>query len=169
MLGRIVEYRKAHGEAASSFEMTPRLVYPVVFLQKVDRDCSKFYTFVQIYFWPPYKIEMFGLLVLERAVLRFVQAFDLEERWRSQWHPALLFALAKMQRDELSASTKRGLAAAQARGVKLGKRPGKWTAEVHSLHQSGTSPADIARKFGRSRQAVHNVPNGVPAVYTSPR
>jgi DNA invertase Pin-like site-specific DNA recombinase len=70
-----------------------------------------------------------------------------------------------MQRDELSNATKRGLAAAKARGVKLGKRPGKWTTEVKPLHEAGLSPSDIARKLGRSRQAVHNVLKGVTAIH----
>jgi hypothetical protein len=50
-------------------------------------------------------------------------------------------------------------------GVKLGKRPGKWTAEVKALRESGMSVPDIARKFNRSRQAIHNVLSGKTAVY----
>ena len=78
---------------------------------------------------------------------------------------SLLFSIAKMYRTKLIENTKRGLEAAKARGVKLGKRPGKWTAEVRGLHDSGMSPADIARKFGKSRQAVHNVLKGTTATY----
>ena len=80
---------------------------------------------------------------------------------------AVLFAVAKMQRDDLSNATKRGLAAAKKRGVKLGKRPGKWTAEVKPLHESGLSASEIAKRFGKSRQAVHNVLKGVTATHQS--
>ena len=80
---------------------------------------------------------------------------------------AVLFAVAKMQRDELSNATKRGLVAARAKGVKLGKRPGKWTAEVKPLHDGGMSVLDIANRFGKSRQAVHNVLKGKTATYRS--
>src|SRR6478672_7321702 len=69
---------------------------------------------------------------------------------------AVIFAIAKMFRTNLIENTKRGLAAAKARGVKLGKRPGKWTAEVKPLHEGGMSVPDIAKRFGKSRQAVHN-------------
>jgi DNA invertase Pin-like site-specific DNA recombinase len=111
-----------------------------------------------------------GLTMLAKWLEKGVRVVAIAEQFdfygpQGELIAALLFALAKMQRDELSASTKRGLAAAKARGVKLGKRPGKWTAEVRPLHQSGMSPADIARKFGRSRQAVHNVLKGVTSTF----
>ena len=78
---------------------------------------------------------------------------------------SLLFSIAKMYRTKLIENTKRGLEAARARGVKLGKRPGKWTLEVKPLHDAGMSPPDIARKLGRTRQAVHNVLNGKTATW----
>ncbi len=113
-----------------------------------------------------------GLSMLAKWLEKGVRVVAIAEQFdfygaQGELIAALLFALAKMSRDELSASTKRGLAAAKARGVRLGKRPGKWTAEVQPLHQSGMSPADIARKLGRSRQAVHNVLNGITAAYAS--
>ena len=46
------------------------------------------------------------------------------------------------------------------------KRPGKWTAQVKLLHDSGLSAIEIAKRFGKSRQAVHNVLKGVTAIYT---
>ena len=81
---------------------------------------------------------------------------------------SLLFSIAKMYRTKLSENTKRGLAAAKARGVKLGKRPGRWTAEVKQLRDSGMTVAEIATKFGKSRQAVWNVLNGVTSVWAPP-
>lgn len=80
---------------------------------------------------------------------------------------AVLFAVAKMQRDELSNATKRGLAAAKERGVKLGKRPGKWTAEVHPLQKQGLSVVEIANRLGKSRQAIHNILKGKSPVWSA--
>ena len=82
---------------------------------------------------------------------------------------SLLFSIAKMYRTKLSENTKRGLEAAKARGVKLGKRPGRWTAEVKGLRDSGLSISEIAKRFGKSRQAVWNVLNHKTATYESPR
>lgn len=80
---------------------------------------------------------------------------------------SVLFAIAQMERENLRENTKRGLAAARARGVKLGGRvPGKWTAEVHALRDAGMSVAEIAAKFGKTRQAVHNVLTGKTATYS---
>lgn len=111
-----------------------------------------------------------GLTMLAKWLEKGVRVVSISEQFdfagpQGELIAALLFALAKMQRDELSNATKRGLAAAKSRGVKLGKRPGRWTAEVLPLHQSGMSPADIARKLGRTRQAVHNVLKGKTAIY----
>ena len=80
---------------------------------------------------------------------------------------SLLFSIAKMYRTKLIENTKRGLEAAKARGVKLGKRPGKWTVEVKPLHDGGMSVTDIAKRFNKSRQAVHNILNGKTATYPS--
>ena len=85
--------------------------------------------------------------------------------YREYTKTARLFAFDRMQRDELYNATRCGLAAAKERGVKLGKRPGKWTLGVKPLHATGTKPADIARKLGRSRQAVHNMLKGLTAAY----
>jgi DNA invertase Pin-like site-specific DNA recombinase len=81
---------------------------------------------------------------------------------------SVLFAIAQMERENLRENTKRGLAAAKARGVKLGGRvPGKWTAEVLPLHEQGLSCSQIAAKLNRSRQAVHNVLTGKTATYSA--
>ena len=80
---------------------------------------------------------------------------------------SVLFAIAQMERENLREATRRGLAAARARGVKLGGRaPGKWTAEVLPLHQSGMTCSQIAVKLNRSRQAVHNVIKGKTGTYS---
>jgi hypothetical protein len=41
-----------------------------------------------------------------------------------------------------------------------GRVPGAWTAEVQPLRDAGMSIPEIAAKFGKSRQAVHNVTDG---------
>ena len=70
---------------------------------------------------------------------------------------SLLFAVAAMERESLRENTKRGIAAARARGVKLGKRPGKWCKKVVPLLEKGLSVAEAARKLNKSTQAVYNV------------
>ena len=67
----------------------------------------------------------------------------------------IFFALARMQREALIENTKRGLKAAQARGVKLGKRPSLFAKDIVPLLDSGYSMADVARQLGRSRQACY--------------
>lgn len=111
-----------------------------------------------------------GLTMLAKWLERGVRVVSIAEQFdfygpQGELIAALLFALAKMQRDELSNATRRGLAAAKERGVKLGKRPGRWTLEVKPLHDAGMKPAEIARQLKRSRQAVHNVLNGATATY----
>ena len=111
-----------------------------------------------------------GLELLSRWMKQGVRVVSVTEQLdlgtdAGEMIASLLFSIAKMYRTKLIENTKRGLAAAKARGVKLGKRPGKWTLEVKPLHDSGMSPSDIARKLGRSRQAVHNVLKGVTATY----
>ncbi len=111
-----------------------------------------------------------GLTMLAKWLEKGVRVVAIAEQFdfygpQGELIAALLFALAKMQRDELSNSTKRGLAAAKARGVKLGRRPGKWTAEVRSLRDSGLPVSEIARRFGRTPQAVYNVLKGVTPTY----
>lgn len=70
---------------------------------------------------------------------------------------SLLFAVAAMEREALRENTRRGIAAARARGVKLGKRPGKWCEKVVPLLKKGKSIAEVADKFGKSQQAVYDV------------
>jgi DNA invertase Pin-like site-specific DNA recombinase len=51
---------------------------------------------------------------------------------------------------------KRGLAAAKARGVKLGKRPKLFAADIRPLLDAGLSVAAVAHRLGKSRQAVYD-------------
>jgi len=57
---------------------------------------------------------------------------------------SVLFAFAAMQRENLRENTKRGLAAAKARGVKLGKRPKLFSKDIVPLLQDGLRIADIS-------------------------
>lgn len=113
-----------------------------------------------------------GLTMLAKWLDKGVRVVSIAEQFdfygpQGELIAALLFALAKMQRDELSNATKRGLAAAKARGVVLGKRPGRWTSEVHGLRKQGMTVQQIALKFNRSKQAVRNVLSGKTGVYQS--
>jgi DNA invertase Pin-like site-specific DNA recombinase len=82
---------------------------------------------------------------------------------------AVIFAIAKMFRINLIENTKRALAAAKARGVKLGKRPWKWTGEVKPLRERGMHVPEIAKRFGKSKHAVRNVLSGKTATYSESR
>ncbi len=112
-----------------------------------------------------------GLTMLAKWLEKGVRVVSIAEQFdfygaSGELVAAVLFAVAKMQRDELSNATKRGLAAAKDRGVKLGKRPGKWTAKVLPLHKKGKSISEIAAELGRSRQAVWNVLNDKTPTYS---
>jgi DNA invertase Pin-like site-specific DNA recombinase len=60
----------------------------------------------------------------------------------------VLFAIAQMERENLRENTKRGLAAAKARGVKLGKRPKHFAKDIVPLLKSGMS---LSKAGSRSR------------------
>jgi DNA invertase Pin-like site-specific DNA recombinase len=68
----------------------------------------------------------------------------------------VLFSLAAMERENLRENTKRGLAAAKARGVKLGKRPKLFAKDIVPLLQKGLRIAEVSRKLGKSRQAIYD-------------
>lgn len=111
-----------------------------------------------------------GLDLLSRWLKKGVRVISVTEQLdfssdQGEMIASLLFSIAKMYRTKLIEGTKRGLEAAKARGVKLGRRPGRWTAEVKALSDKGMSPPEIAKRFGVTRQAVHNVLNGKTAVY----
>jgi DNA invertase Pin-like site-specific DNA recombinase len=61
--------------------------------------------------------------------------------------------MAQMERENIRENTKRGLAAAKANGVKLGKRPGAWMMELPTLVAEGLTVQQMAKRLGRSRQA----------------
>lgn len=111
-----------------------------------------------------------GLELLSRWMKKGVRVISITEQLdfgddSGEMIASLLFSIAKMYRTKLSENTKRGLAAAKARGVRLGKRPGRWTAEVHALHEQGMSVIQIAQRFNKTRQAVHNVLTGKTSVW----
>lgn len=69
---------------------------------------------------------------------------------------SLLFSLAAMERENLRENTKRGMQAAKAKGVKLGKRPKLFAKDIVPLLTTGLSLGATARKLGKSRQAVYS-------------
>jgi DNA invertase Pin-like site-specific DNA recombinase len=69
---------------------------------------------------------------------------------------SVLFAVAAMERDNLRENTKRGMAGAKARGVKLGKRPKLFAKDIIPLLKSGLSISNIAEKLGKTRQAIYD-------------
>lgn len=68
---------------------------------------------------------------------------------------AVLFALGEMERDNLRENTKRGLAAARARGVVLGRPRVVDGKAIAALKQEGLGAAAIAEKLAISRQSVY--------------
>jgi DNA invertase Pin-like site-specific DNA recombinase len=70
---------------------------------------------------------------------------------------SVLFALAEMERENIRENTKRGLRAAQARGVRLG-RPRKHNyAEIRKAHIEGESNKEIILTFGLDKQTLHYI------------
>lgn len=69
---------------------------------------------------------------------------------------SVLFALAAMERENLRENTKRGLAAAKVKGVKLGKRPKLFAKNIVPLLQDGFSIARVSKKLGKTRQAIYD-------------
>jgi DNA invertase Pin-like site-specific DNA recombinase len=69
---------------------------------------------------------------------------------------SVLFAIAAMERENLRENTKRGLAAAKARGVKLGKRPVLFSKDIVPLLQGGLSINQIAGKLNKTSMAIYN-------------
>jgi DNA invertase Pin-like site-specific DNA recombinase len=67
----------------------------------------------------------------------------------------VLFAIAAMERENLRENTRRGLHAAKARGVRLGKRPKLLARDIVPLLQEGLSVNDVANRLGKTRQAVY--------------
>jgi DNA invertase Pin-like site-specific DNA recombinase len=61
-----------------------------------------------------------------------------------------------MERENLRENTKRGMEAAKARGVKLGKRPKLFAKDIVPLLESGLSIGEVAEKLNKTRQAIYN-------------
>jgi DNA invertase Pin-like site-specific DNA recombinase len=68
---------------------------------------------------------------------------------------SVLFAVAQMERENLRENTRRGMAAAKARGVRLGKRPKLFAKDIAPLLDQGLTMAEAARRLGKSRQACY--------------
>ena len=69
---------------------------------------------------------------------------------------SVLFSVAQMERENLRENTKRGLAAAKARGVKLGRPLSVNPQGVVNLLQQGHSMAAISRRLGRTRPTIYS-------------
>ncbi len=69
---------------------------------------------------------------------------------------SVLFAVAAMERENLRENTKRGIAAAKARGAKLGKRPKLFAKDITPLLQNGLSIVGVANRLSKSPQAIYN-------------
>ena len=69
---------------------------------------------------------------------------------------SVLFAVAAMERENLRENTKRGIAAARSRGVKLGKHPKIFAKDIVPLLQDGFSIADVSKKLRKTRQAIYD-------------
>jgi DNA invertase Pin-like site-specific DNA recombinase len=68
---------------------------------------------------------------------------------------SVLFAVAQMGREHISENVKRGMAAAKARGVRLGKRPKLFAKDIRPLLDKGLNKTEVAKKLNCSRQAVY--------------
>jgi DNA invertase Pin-like site-specific DNA recombinase len=87
-------------------------------------------------------------------VVAVAQQFDFSGTV-GQMIAAVLFALAQMERENLRENTKRGMAAAKAKGVKLGKRPKLFARDIVPLLLSGQNVSEVARTLGKSRPAIY--------------
>ena len=68
---------------------------------------------------------------------------------------AVLMGVAQMERENLRENTKRGLAAARERGVKLGRPDKIDLAQVKKLRGKGVAVSEIAQRLGCSRQGIY--------------
>lgn len=68
----------------------------------------------------------------------------------------VLLAVAQMERENLRENTKRGLAAAKARGIKLGKRPKLFAKDITPLLKDGMTIQAAADKLNKSKVALYN-------------
>ena len=69
---------------------------------------------------------------------------------------SVLFAVAAMERETLRENTRRGIAAAKARGARLGKRPKLFAKDIVPMIENGMSISAISDKLIKSRVAIYN-------------
>ena len=67
----------------------------------------------------------------------------------------VLFAVSEMEREGIRENTRRGLMAAKARGVKLGRPETHYTEQIDGLKAEGLNMGEIAKKMGLTRQALY--------------
>ena len=91
----------------------------------------------------------------EIRVISVTQQLDFEGA-TGQLIAGVLFAVAAMERENLRENTKRGLATAKAKGVRLGKRPKLFARDIQPLLDSGLSITETAKRLGVTRQAIYN-------------
>lgn len=68
---------------------------------------------------------------------------------------AVLFALAAMERENIRENTRRGMAAAKARGVTLGKRPKLFAKDIVPMIEGGMTLSAVAKQLNVTRQGIH--------------
>lgn len=68
----------------------------------------------------------------------------------------VLFAVAQMERENLRENTKRGMAAAKARGVRIGKPRSLPVGSIVQQIRGGQSIGAIAKAMGVSRQGIYS-------------
>ena len=69
---------------------------------------------------------------------------------------SVLLALAQMERENIRENTLRGLRAARARGVQLGRPVTLFAKDIKKLQKQGLNISQIAAKLGKSRQAIYD-------------
>ncbi|MBA7673322.1 Transposon Tn3 resolvase [subsurface metagenome] len=69
---------------------------------------------------------------------------------------SVMFALAQMERENLRENVKRGLTAAKARGVKLGRPHSDLIDKVVPLLEEGYTVAEVAKKLHKTRQGIYD-------------
>lgn len=68
---------------------------------------------------------------------------------------AVLLGVAQMERENIRENVKRGMLAAKARGVKLGKRPRLFAGDIKKLQDKGLNITQVSKKLNVTRQAVY--------------
>jgi DNA invertase Pin-like site-specific DNA recombinase len=95
-----------------------------------------------------------GWLEKDIRVVSVTQQLDFSGQV-GQMLAGILFALAAMERENLRENTRRGLAAAKARGVKLGKHARVFAKDITPLLEAGQTVMEAAERFAVTRQAIY--------------